>query len=237
MTIKRISPIASLLFAVSVAARAQAPAAAPPSVPRTIYVQDFQAQVQESSSSRGGPLSRLRSGRSDQKAWQTAGSLSGAIADQFKAAGYTAQRIPRSAPLPDAGWLVTGVFYALDSQGKVIQLPSFLSGDTPVPPNTQVTVSVADLAGNPAAPFIVFGKADALRGQGPPVGLEPLRHRGEVRRQQGRVGRRRQSLRQGDRRHDPPEQGDDRGEGPEGAVEGGIRGPASLAVAPWLPGV
>jgi hypothetical protein len=171
VTIKRLSLLSSLILAASVAV-AQTPAAAPAPIPRTVYVQDFQAHVQETSSSRGGPLTRLRQGRSNEKAWQTAGSLSGAIADQFKAAGYTSQRIPRSAPLPDTGWLVTGVFYALDSQGKVIQMPSFMSGDTP-PPNTQVTVSVADLAGNPAAPFIVFGKADALRGQGPPVGWNP----------------------------------------------------------------
>jgi hypothetical protein len=39
--------------------------------------------------------------------------------------------------------------------------------------NTQITVSVADLAGDPSAPFIVFGRAEALRGQGPPAGWNP----------------------------------------------------------------
>jgi hypothetical protein len=34
-------------------------------------------------------------------------------------------------------------------------------------------VSVADLAADPDAPFIVFGQAEALRGQGPPAGWNP----------------------------------------------------------------
>ena len=168
----RFSLLASLVLAAAGTAVAQAPPGAASAKPRTVYVQDFQAHVQQSSSSRGGPLSRMRDGRSNQKAWESAGSLSGAIAEEFQAAGYTSQRIARDAALPGQGWLVTGIFYAMDSQGGVIQMPSLLSGGTP-PPNTQVTVSVADLAVDPTAPFIVFGTAEALRGQGPPVGWNP----------------------------------------------------------------
>ena len=102
----------------------------------------------------------------------SAGSLSGAIADEFKARGYTSERISREAPLPKTGWLVTGIFYAIDSQTGMIKMPSFLSGQ-PDPVNTKITVSVADLAANPDAPFIVFGEAEALRGQGPPAGWNP----------------------------------------------------------------
>lgn len=171
-TFTRIGLSASLAFGAALCAPAQTNAAAPTTKPRAVYVQDFQARTQESGSSRGGPLSRLREGRANEKAWESAGSLSGAIADQFKAAGYTSQRIARDAALPSSGWLVTGIFYALDSQGGIIQMPSFLSSGSP-PPNTQVTVSVADLAVNPSAPFIVFGKAEALRGQGPPTGWNP----------------------------------------------------------------
>src|SRR5262249_2387284 len=40
-------------------------------------------------------------------------------------------------------------------------------------PNTQLSVSVANLARDPNAPFIVFGKAEALKGQGAPVGWNP----------------------------------------------------------------
>jgi hypothetical protein len=161
----------SLVFLAVGSATAQTPAAKV----RTIYVEDFEAHSGESTgggSSRSGVLSRLKGARSSEKAVMSAGSLSGAVAEQFKSAGYTAQRISRDATLPKDGWLVTGIFYAIDAQTGMIKMPSFLSGK-PDPVNTQVTVSVADLAGNPAAPFIVFGTSEALRGQGPPVGWNP----------------------------------------------------------------
>jgi hypothetical protein len=74
--------------------------------------------------------------------------------------------------LPKEGWLVTGIFYAINSQTGMIRMPAFISGQ-PDPVNTEITVSVADLASNPDAPFIVFGQAEALRGQGPPAGWNP----------------------------------------------------------------
>jgi hypothetical protein len=124
-----------------------------------------------------------------QKAVMSAGSLSGAIANRFAAQGYTSQRISRESSLPNEGWLVTGIFYAIDGQSGMIRMPAFLSGQ-PDPVNTQIAVSVSDLATNPDAPFIVFGQAEALRGQGPPVGWNPsLRHRRQVRHRQDRVGR------------------------------------------------
>jgi hypothetical protein len=156
-------------------AAAQQPAAAPTTPRRPIYVEDFQAHTGESSqgSSRSGPLSRMRGERADMKASQSAGSLSGAIASEFKSRGFQAQRVPRNgAALPKDGWLVTGIFYAVQAQTGMIQMPSFISGQKDTP-NTQVTVSVADLAVDPSAPFIVFGMAEALRGQGPPAGWNP----------------------------------------------------------------
>ena len=161
-----------------VAALAAGQSAAPGAVPKqTIYVQDFEAHwgdpnATSSGTSRRGPLSILKSARSSEQATVSAGSLSGAIADELKAKGVNAQRISREAALPGSGWLVTGIFYALDTNTGLIQMPSFISGK-PDPVNTQVTVSVADLAKNPHAPFIVFGTAEALRGQGPPVGWNP----------------------------------------------------------------
>jgi hypothetical protein len=156
-------------------AGAQTPQAAP--APRVVYVQDFEAHTGQASdasggSSRRGPLSMLRGARASEKAVMSAGSLSGAIATEFKTQGFNAQRISRDAALPQNGWLVTGIFYAIDSQTGLIKMPSFLSGQ-PDPVNTNITVSVADLAVNPNAPFIVFGKAEALRGQGPPAGWNP----------------------------------------------------------------
>jgi hypothetical protein len=164
------------LFAVAALAAGQS-APASGSKP-AIYVQDFEAHwgdpsgSSSGSTSRRGPLSILRSARSSEQATVSAGSLSGSIADELKAQGFSSQRIARDAALPASGWLVTGIFYALDTKTGVIQMPSFLTGQ-PDPVNTQVTVSVADLAKNPNAPFIVFGTAEALRGQGPPVGWNP----------------------------------------------------------------
>jgi hypothetical protein len=144
----------------------------------TVYVQDFEAHWgnpdgSSSGGGRRGPLGILKSARSTEQATMSAGSLSGAIASEFKTQGMNSQRIARDGkPLPSSGWLVTGIFYALDTKTGMIQMPSFISGQ-PDPVNTQVTVSVADLAKNPNAPFIVFGTADALRGQGPPAGWNP----------------------------------------------------------------
>ncbi len=173
------SRISGLLiaFGFSLAALASAQTSAPAAEPtRPAYVQDFEAHTGDPAggggSSRRGPLSIIRGARSSQKAVASAGSLSGAIADEFKARGYTSERISREAALPKAGWLVTGIFYAIDSQTGMIKMPSFLTGQ-PDPVNTKITVSVADLAADPAAPFIVFGEAEALRGQGPPVGWNP----------------------------------------------------------------
>ncbi len=178
MTLSRriLGTVTAALFAVTALASGQT--AAPGAVPKqTLYVQDFEAHWGDpsgssSGSSRRGPLSILKSARSSEQATTSAGSLSGAIADELKAQGMNAQRISREAALPGNGWLVTGIFYALDTKTGMIQMPSFISGK-PDPVNTQVTVSVADLAKDPNAPFIVFGTAEALRGQGPPVGWNP----------------------------------------------------------------
>lgn len=163
------------LFAVAALVSGQSTPAA--SSGNTVYVQDFEAHWGNpdgsSSSGRRGPLGILKNARSSEQATMSAGSLSGAIASEFKSQGMNSQRIARDGkPLPSSGWLVTGIFYALDTKTGMIQMPSFISGQ-PDPVNTQVTVSVADLAKNPNAPFIVFGTADALRGQGPPAGWNP----------------------------------------------------------------
>jgi hypothetical protein len=165
----------AIAFSLATAAFVAAEDSGPASMPRTIYVQDFEAHTGDpagAGTARRGPLSFLRSMRASQKAVMSAGSLSSDIASQFTAQGYTSQRISREASLPSEGWLVTGIFYAIDSQTGMIRMPTFLSGQ-PDPVNTQITVSVSDLATNPNAPFIVFGQAEALRGQGPPVGWNP----------------------------------------------------------------
>jgi hypothetical protein len=165
----------AIAFSLATAAFVAAQTTVPATMPRTIYVQDFEAHTGDpagGATPRRGPLSFLRNMRASQKAVMSAGSLSGAIANQLAAQGYTSQRISREAPLPKDGWLVTGIFYAIDGQTGMIRMPAFLSGQSD-PVNTDITVSVADLAADPNAPFIVFGQAEALRGQGPPVGWNP----------------------------------------------------------------
>lgn len=174
-TLRHLVLFVTLGFITSLAA-AQAPPDTAASTPRIVYVQDFEAHTGDSGngggSSRRGPLTMLRGARASEKAVMSAGSLSGSIASEFKSRGYNSQRISREDPLPKDGWLVTGIFYAINAQTGMIQMPSFISGK-PDPINTNITVSVADLAKAPNAPFIVFGQAEALRGQGPPTGWNP----------------------------------------------------------------
>ncbi|HTY43291.1 MAG TPA: DUF4410 domain-containing protein [Thermoanaerobaculia bacterium] len=152
---------------------AQAPAAAPAKPKKPVYVQDFTGAyepAQSSSSGRSGPLARIRAARANEKASSSASQLSGDIVKEFQAQGFTASRLDPGKTLPSDGWLVKGTFYATDSGGNII--PTELLGGEQKP-NTQLSVSVANLAKDPNAPFIVFGKAEALKGQGAPVGWNP----------------------------------------------------------------
>ena len=170
---------ASLTLAVSALVSAQSQPAAPATTPaaamkpkKPVYVQDFVGTYEPAQSSQGrsGPLSRIRGARAGQKASQSASQLSADIVSEFAAAGFTAKRLEPGTTLSADGWLVRGTFYATDSGGNV--LPTELLGGEQKP-NTQLTVSVANLAKDPNAPFIVFGKAEALKGQGAPVGWNP----------------------------------------------------------------
>ncbi len=163
--------LALTLWAAS--ARAQTAAATPgaPEKPRKpVYVQDFTGSYEPSSQSRGGPLSRLRGTRASEKASQSAATLTKDIIKEFGAAGFTSTRLESGKALPPDGWLVRGAFYATDSGGNIV--PTELLGGEQKP-NTQVSVSVSNLSKDPNTPFIVFGKAEALKGQGAPVGWNP----------------------------------------------------------------
>ena len=170
------SILASVVFAsIASAAVAQttttnATAAAPTKPKKPVYVQDFPGTYQPASQGRQGPLSRLRGARASEKASSSATTLSKDIVSEFTAQGFTAKRLEPDAPLPTDGWLVRGAFYATDSGGNII--PTELLGGEQKP-NTQVSVSVANLSKDPNSPFIVFGKAEALKGQGAPVGWNP----------------------------------------------------------------
>ena len=173
MTFASLALAASAMFAI------QSQSAPPATTPgaamkpkKPVYVQDFVGSYEPAQSSQGrsGPLSRIRGARAGQKASQSAGQLSADVVKEFAAQGFTAKRLEPGTPLPTDGWLVRGTFYATDSGGNVI--PTELLGGEQKP-NTQLTVSVANLSKDPNAPFIVFGKAEALKGQGAPVGWNP----------------------------------------------------------------
>ena len=165
-----------LVLATTLAAAAQTTSTgtqAPPAKPKKpVYVQDFTGSYEpaQSSSGRSGPLARIRGARANEKASQSASQLSSDIVKEFAAQGFTSSRLAPGATLPTDGWLVKGTFYATDSGGNIV--PTELLGGEQKP-NTQLTVSVANLAKDPNAPFIVFGKAEALKGQGAPVGWNP----------------------------------------------------------------
>ena len=166
-----------LVLATTLAAAAQTTStgapAAPPKPKKPVYVQDFTGSyepAQSSSSGRSGPLARIRGARANEKASQSASQLSSDIVKEFAAQGFTSSRLAPGTTLPTDGWLVKGTFYATDSGGNIV--PTELLGGEQKP-NTQLTVSVANLAKDPNAPFIVFGKAEALKGQGAPVGWNP----------------------------------------------------------------
>ncbi|HKD19924.1 MAG TPA: DUF4410 domain-containing protein [Thermoanaerobaculia bacterium] len=149
-----------------------APAATPAKPKKPVFVQDFTGAYEpaQSSSGRSGPLARIRGARANEKASQSASQLTNDIVKEFAAQGFTSKRLEPGTTLPTDGWLVRGTFYATDSGGNII--PTELLGGEQKP-NTQLSVSVANLAKDPNAPFIVFGKAEALKGQGAPVGWNP----------------------------------------------------------------
>lgn len=147
----------------------QAPVPLPAAPARPVYVRPFDVFVAKAED--GGRLARRREARQASKAREQAVRLANGIATDFSQAGYRAAVLPDGAPLPADGWLVRGAWYALDAQGRILEMPRVLGGEEA--PNVEVSVSVADLAVNPSVPFVVFGRADALRGQGAPVGWNP----------------------------------------------------------------
>ncbi len=169
LRIAALAFIASAALAAAQTTTTNAPAA-PMKPKKPVYVQDFPGTYQPASQGHSGPLSRLRGARASEKASSSATTLSKDIVKEFAAQGFTATRLEPGAPLPADGWLVRGAFYATDSGGHII--PTELMGGEQKP-NTEVSVSVANLSKDPNAPFIVFGKAEALKGQGAPVGWNP----------------------------------------------------------------
>ncbi|MGV2293547.1 DUF4410 domain-containing protein [Trinickia sp. YCB016] len=163
-------------FAATFANAQQQPPAAQGSAAATpapvMYVKDFQA-VQESSGS-GGLLHRLRDAAHGRSAGQNAGALAQAIVKQLTSEGITARYLAPGEPLPApaSGWLIGGVFYSRDSGGRIQSLLQGGSSGSGTP-NTEVSVTVADVAGDPNLPFAVIGAEDAIKGQGSVASWNP----------------------------------------------------------------
>ena len=107
-----------------------------------------------------GPLHALNSDIRHMKSSENAERLSSALIAALVRRGARAEKLPTDAALrPRLGWMIQGVFYALDENSRLISVP-FLSKQTG--PNVQISVTVADCAKDPDAPFAVIGNEAIL---------------------------------------------------------------------------
>jgi len=135
----------------------------PTAPPRTVYVQDFlldHASIETDEGVRGRlrPLQRAPRARSHNDPQKEAEKLvtlmSEALVKQLGAAGLPAQRLQAGTSLPKDGWLIRGAFTEVDEGNRMKRaVIGFGSGAT----SMEAQVSASDLAGNPDAPFIIFG--------------------------------------------------------------------------------
>jgi hypothetical protein len=151
--------LATLLLAVS--------AAAASSAEPNIYVGSIEPLQQAPSGS--GPLHHLAARSHNRKVNQNAATLSKDIARALSSQNAPAVVLSTDAPLPTEGWLVRGVYYAVDN-GRLISVPVPGSDEGS---NVEVTITVADCANDPKTPFAVIGTEAAVKGQGIPAGWKP----------------------------------------------------------------
>jgi hypothetical protein len=118
-----------------------------------------------------GPLHALNADIRRIKADSNAARLSTAVTAELRKLGARADPLPADAPRrPSSGWLIKGVFYALDGKSRLISVP-FVGTDKG--PNVEVSVTVADFALNPDSPFAVIGTDSVLKGQGTAISWNP----------------------------------------------------------------
>jgi hypothetical protein len=131
-------------------------------LPRVVYVADFglDAHAQEAGS---GGLQRprladiaLETRDPAQQAARIVDLTAQSLTDDLNRAGVPARRLPTGAPLPNAGWLVRGVFTEAN-EGNTMRraVVGFGAGS----PQMEVQVGVSDLANQPDAPFVILGTA------------------------------------------------------------------------------
>jgi hypothetical protein len=144
-----------------------ASAAAAGSAEPNIYIGSIEPLQQAPSGS--GPLHHLASRPHNRKVNQNAATLSKDIARALSSQNAPAVVLSTDAPLPMEGWLVRGVYYANDN-GRLISVPVPGSAEGS---NVEVTITVADCAKDPNAPFAVIGTEAAVKGQDIPAGWKP----------------------------------------------------------------
>jgi len=142
-------------------------AAAATSAEPSIYVGSIEPLQQAPSGS--GPLHHLATRSHNRKVNQSAATLSRDIARALSSHNAPAVVLSTDAPLPTEGWLVRGVYYAIDN-GRLISVPVPGSDEGS---NVEVTITVADCANDPKTPFAVIGTEAAVEGQEIPAGWKP----------------------------------------------------------------
>jgi len=94
-----------------------------------------------------GPLHALNADTRRMKADSNAARLSTAVTKELQKLGAHADPLPAEASRrPSSGWVIQGVFYALDENSRLISVP-FVHTDKG--PNVEVSVTVTDYALNP----------------------------------------------------------------------------------------
>lgn len=140
-----------------------APGPAPTAPSRLVYVEDFaldaeRVETDEGLRSRVAPLQRMprlrRHESPAEKARQLVEAMGEGLVRHLAEEGFVASRLAPGAVRPTQGWLIRGFFTEV-SEGRRLQraVIGFGKGAT----SMEVQVTVSDLAGNPDAPFIVFG--------------------------------------------------------------------------------
>lgn len=160
--------VVSALILSTGAARADEAASQSAGLPM-LYVGKFQPLGQ--SPRAFGPLHALNSDIHRLKAARNAERLSSALIEALRKREARVEMLPADAALrPHSGWLLQGVYYALDENNHLISVPLLSTHNGP---NVEVSVTVADLARNPDVPFAVIGTDAVLKGQGTAISWNP----------------------------------------------------------------
>jgi Domain of unknown function (DUF4410) len=117
-----------------------------------------------------GPLHALNTDLHRMKADSNATKLSAALVKALTNKMLKADQFDASSPSARSGWLIEGVFYALDENARLVSVPFLGAHDGP---NVEVSVTIADCARDPATPFAIIGTDAILKGQATAISWNP----------------------------------------------------------------